>query len=294
MSVYVSDRIVITDENFEDIAETLPYIGRGATRKVYDLGDVVLKVTTNFGHCVGHCADEADVWEQVKGTKWSSLFAPVLASGEGWLIMAKADTDGISYSELINLEGKLNAIGIGDLHEGNVGYLDGDLVAIDYSFNRAGTLHLIGSPSSSSFEQCECGEHDCEACYPEGCECCCSLHVWEGCESLQGCNKQECDQCYVTAAVKWQEPFGFLRGVMQCNDKGIGQVKEHLFEHACREHAPVSQLPNILKAQCKGQGRFVEARDRDGRGELRFVFDAVTQHFIERTRRSMGSKRLGA
>lgn len=204
--VYVSEEHgIVSDENVKHVARSLHQLGQGATRNVYDLGDVVLKVTRNFGHHAGDCASEAACYEQFRGTEHEHLFARVYAAGDGWLIMERIETlayDLEDESPSYETIEALSELGIRDLHSMNVGRrFDGTWCAIDYAYNEE---HAGAS--------CDCGEHDCNACFPNGCDCCCSLHDWNGCASLEGCHETWCEECGDGKAVtKGALLFGFAQ-----------------------------------------------------------------------------------
>jgi hypothetical protein len=73
-----------------------PRIGRGSTRAVYELGDYVVKVCLSKGvepecdRCA--CKRETEKWESLNAhDPIRALLAPILASGDCWVVMPKAD-----------------------------------------------------------------------------------------------------------------------------------------------------------------------------------------------------------
>lgn len=258
--MFVSGNVKVSDETISDLVLSLPEIGSGTCRIVYDLGDVVLKV--NRGHrstLHGSCETEASHWEMFRDTEHADLFAPVLASGDGWLIMAKADRQCESSDDYYEVMRSANRLGITDLFHANCGMFGDEVKVIDYA-----TGHVNGCEMSySELWECECGDHNCSDCYPDGCECCCSLHNWEGCESFEGCRAEMCEdpKCFETATVHYPESaewFGFIFGVISqgWNAQGqyVGMVRFPELEHWCTRHAqPISET---VKPQILGQRAF--------------------------------------
>ena len=253
MSVYVSDYAgAITDENAREIARSLPCLGSGVSRSVYDLGDVVLKIDDG-GNYAGNCASEVACWEEFKGTEHEHLFARIHAYGRGWIIAEKASPDYTLYrsQEGADVRAQLEWLGIGDLHDGNLGFReDGSGCAIDYAFNEH--RHAVCSDAISS--ACECCECDCKRCWPNGCDCCCSLHCGE-CASGEGCQAPECSDCFRKAiGTGWESGgtwFGFRYGILTnvwADGQYIGAVRSLERLHFCSDHAPkaVTPKPEII------------------------------------------------
>ena len=108
-----------------------PLGGETKTRRVYDLGDAVLKVDAGRAGYAGNCATEAWVWEHATDEE-RLLLAPVLAHGRGWLVMAKvAPVHGKTPPELFS---GLRAMGVCDVRGHNWGWLGGRAVAFDYAY----------------------------------------------------------------------------------------------------------------------------------------------------------------
>lgn len=256
--------VQVSDETISDLVRQLESIGQGSCRQVFDLGDAVLKVNLGAAHTLhGSCETEARHWEMVQGTPHEDLFAPVLASGDGWLIMVKADEVCGGSDDFHSVMRAANRLGITDLFCSNMGMFSGVAKVIDYA-----TGHLHGGDYSYSYEEdpspepCECYSHTCEECYPHGCECCCSLHRGEcsPCGEYEGCNTVECEECYEPATVHVEESgewhgfkFGNIRpGWDYAGNRGyVGMVEAPGILHYCTTHAPetVSEAPT----QCFGQ-----------------------------------------
>jgi hypothetical protein len=256
---------VITDQNAKEIARSLPHLGSGVSRSVYDLGDVVLKVDDGSNYA-GNCASEVAAWEEYEGTEYEHLFARIFAHGRGWIIAEKAETDYSLYRsqagrDVIN---QLEWIGIGDLHEGNIGFRsDGTGCAIDYAMN----CHRgESSDDCMSSDPCECCDHDCRDCFPHGCECCCSLHRGESsiCATYEGCNAELCayGACLQNGSVHVPEEgaawFGFRYGVVTPPARGqgaAGRVRTPAMVHFCEGHAPAPTAPR--RGEIMGQRGFL-------------------------------------
>lgn len=269
---YYSDKLgAISPENVEKVVKAVPYLSSGVSRNVYDLGAVVLKVNKGYDGC-GSCASELAVWEEYAGTEFEQYLAPILAAdpnGE-WLIMEKCSGVGsIDYYDRREMEHKLNSIGIGDLHEYNVGRREnGDIVAIDYAFTRDVGMRDDDHCNCDDCNGCGCGEHGCGICYPNGCDCCCSLHDYDGCATFEGCNRRECSACYNTAKHLHQPSlFGFVQPTARalCSDCMPSNVRQAMsFATKCRimgngvqgklaiAYGPYPFRGRRLTAQCAG------------------------------------------
>lgn len=264
--VYVSNEHgYITSETFRSVAAIAEYIGAGVSRDVYDLGDVVLKVS-NGNKYAGDCSTEVSAWNQIAIDDRKHFATVYAADPDGkWLIMEKvagtwdrlrydSETDRDSYDEAIACA---ESYGIGDLHGGNIGVrYNGTVCIIDYAFT---------DEREGDYNECQCFEHDCRRCMPDGCDCCCSRHDRFGCESFYGCNQMFCSLCIRNDADRIQQNsrFGFRTGTKH---------------NVCGECAP-SAVPTVV--QCIGQGRLVQGRDSQGSV---LILDAVTQTWIERNR----------
>ncbi len=58
---------------------------------------------------------------------------------------------------------------------------------------------VLYEPTTSQSEpepECGCLDHDCSDCYPDGCNCECSVCHDSGCGNCCGCNSHDCDHCY--------------------------------------------------------------------------------------------------
>lgn len=121
------------------IARTNRPSGSGAARTVFNLGTTVLKVDRNKSatRSYGGCRKEADTYDRAVREGWSNLLAPVFASGRNWLVMRKVDRVGYDQLESDRVSvftRSLRTHNIKDQHEENVGWLDGNLVSIDYAY----------------------------------------------------------------------------------------------------------------------------------------------------------------
>lgn len=261
----VNDQVV-SDETISDLVVSLPQIGEGSCRQVFDLGDVVLKVNRAHRRQLhGSCETEAAAWEHFVGTEHEHLFAPVLASGDGWLIMAKADSistaDEHDYHEVKNAA---NRLGITDLFHANLGIFAGQCKVIDYATGHIGNAYYSSDECPMSSELCECGSHTCSDCYSNGCGCCCDLHLGEDecCAEYEGCETVECDDCYQTATCHVPEVgewFGFKFGVIvppRHMGGAAGLVVAPGILHYCAAHTPVTATSTV-PAQIPGQRGFL-------------------------------------
>lgn len=115
-------------------------LGQGASRKTYALdADRVIKIDyamLNQGGWQGQCNSEAARWQNAS-EEIRPFLAPVLESGDGWVIMARAktviSTFGPEVSRTISHD-LGTTTGIGDLHGGNIGYFgNGIFKIIDYA-----------------------------------------------------------------------------------------------------------------------------------------------------------------
>ena len=108
-------------------------LGRGVSREVFPFGpEHVLKVA--YDPSQGHNLAEANAY--AKAPAWARpLLAPVVAHDPAgkWLLMRKADRVGkATWSDADTLSAALR-FKVQDLHTGNIGWLDGRWVAIDYA-----------------------------------------------------------------------------------------------------------------------------------------------------------------
>lgn len=196
--------MTVTDSTFATFATYDNLVGQGGSRKVYALGDgTVLKVDYNLSDGIGSCASEVAVWEAVKGTDDARLFAPILAHGNGWLVMAEADCDRFTAAEadawIDATDADMERLDIGDVRPCNVGRIGGQFVVVDYAFSL-----------------CDCGWCDkCEAKYDAalsdyyGCQTCTealegdctNVHECEcECTACTYCTAEDCDACDLDAA----------------------------------------------------------------------------------------------
>lgn len=108
-------------------------LGRGVSREVFPFGpEYVIKIAHDATE--GHNVAEAEAWATAPAEMRKHL-APVLAHDPKgvWLLMRAAtrvnECSGRDRDRLADNLGHK----IGDLHEGNIGWLDGRWVAIDYA-----------------------------------------------------------------------------------------------------------------------------------------------------------------
>ncbi len=148
-----SGDVLVTDDTVSTLDSYLARLGQGVSRTVYALGeDHVLKVDRPDGgkSWAGGCADELSVWENAD-TLIRDYLAPIVAAGDGWLVMERCDLAGC-YVDTDELEDALREW-TGDLHIDNVGRrrTDGELVALDYAF-----------PAQGRSDSCPCCQEDTE------------------------------------------------------------------------------------------------------------------------------------
>lgn len=267
---------VVSNETAVSLSSSLRRLGSGVSRDCFELDDeTVLKIDRDrMGSYAGSCATERAAWQRICGTDAERYVARVLASGDGWLVMERVtDTYGFGNEsdEYRELRSVLSRIGIQDLHGANVGTLpDGRLVAIDYAFNS--DRENVDSWEDEAHEDeneewaCDCFSHRCVDCFPNGCDCCCSLHRGEDerCETFEGCNVVHCDDCENEARPEFRHflTFGFARGNMNHDEHGAGFL-DGAPRDCCTAHAPRSL---VLKArprpQVAGQiGMLLKARE---------------------------------
>lgn len=203
MTVYVSEsNHIVSADSLYDLERSLPKLGQGVSRRVYDLGDgTVLKVGTGSDFA-GTNLSEAEQWRKVEGTQWEEHFAEVLAVADdgSWLIMRAVErtfvNDRSAWSEWYREVGSelTHSLKVGDLHYGNVGVtVQGQIKVIDYAWSEGSMSMewLIEEESSCNCSECKpatpcsCDDCDCEECKPEGCDC----------EALKGCNVEHCKPC---------------------------------------------------------------------------------------------------
>ncbi|KKK96577.1 hypothetical protein LCGC14_2661390, partial [marine sediment metagenome] len=147
--IYKSDTSGVTVSPGMDMKDWrdlgLPFIGGGATRTIYDLGDGnVLKVAINRSapslNGLKSNMREAKVWAQAANTDDSQFFAPIIAAcpDGSWVIQEKANC---GYSEDYDYKDRDAARAVAkkapykvhDLHEANFGVIEGRVVIIDYA-----------------------------------------------------------------------------------------------------------------------------------------------------------------
>lgn len=117
----------------------IPYISRGISRSVYDLGDGNVLKVQNATHRDGCNSQELNLWKEVVGTEYEKSFAPIVAADKGgrWLVMKKAyvsDDDSTQRAIVDDLRDVIREYGLTDIHYGNVGSYDGQPVIIDYAW----------------------------------------------------------------------------------------------------------------------------------------------------------------
>lgn len=113
-------------------------LGEGASRKCYDMGNgKVVKLNHNTIRFGDQCAKEVRRWNNADANKRQYL-APILAHGNGWVIMEKAQ--GTAYELLrgdfaYQIGRELSqATGFNDLHPANLGYFGcGVFKILDYA-----------------------------------------------------------------------------------------------------------------------------------------------------------------
>lgn len=115
----------------------LAVLGTGASRKVYDLGNVVLKTIRVGGFLNGKEANklETETWAKVANTPDAKYFANVIAAcPEGnWVIMEKVQVgaDEASRKQLVEVAKRH---GIRDIHGHNIGRRGATPVVLDYAY----------------------------------------------------------------------------------------------------------------------------------------------------------------
>lgn len=205
MSVYVSEtNHVVTDESAWDLRNSLPKLGSGVSRTVYDLGDgTVLKLQTGrFGGAGGNL-EEWETWQRVKDSEFAHCFAECIAIGTdgAWMIQrAISEIFGFDqkseWYEWWKTQGCEAAYfaNVGDIHPNNCGYdRNGNVLIIDYAWSGFMDVSSVVMTDcsccyperSETPEPCACGEHECSECFPSG----------DPCGPLEGCNERDCEQC---------------------------------------------------------------------------------------------------
>lgn len=134
---YYKGKRVVSDRTAKRIPTVLPVLGTGSYRTVFDMGNVVVKITdTGWTN-----KKEAEIWEKVKGTKNERFFAAVHACAEdgSWLVMDKKSDTRPSYAECDafwkdNCD-KWAKLGLKfDAHPGNIRIENGNPIWIDYGY----------------------------------------------------------------------------------------------------------------------------------------------------------------
>jgi len=113
-------------------------LGQGIARKGY-LPDVIVKHAKQG--CEKHNLAEWQSYATAPAPAKALLCPPVMMPADGaWIMFRKAervgDPDRHDFAALVRT---LERYGVRDLHEGNVGYVDGKLVATDYGQGFAGS-----------------------------------------------------------------------------------------------------------------------------------------------------------
>lgn len=118
----------------------LELLGSGVSRRVYDLGDYVLKVSRGAnGPFDGHESQrrEVGVWKKAGGTDDAKFFAKIFAADPDftWVIAEKVDRIGWPKADDHRvLERVAHKYGVSDIHGANVGVrADGSPVLVDYA-----------------------------------------------------------------------------------------------------------------------------------------------------------------
>jgi hypothetical protein len=108
-------------------------LGRGISREVFPFGpDHVVKIAHNPSE--GHNLAEAKAWNDAPDWARPHL-APVVAVDPAgrWLLMRKCDRIGAAQWADAKVVASALRDRVGDLHEGNIGWLSGRWVALDYA-----------------------------------------------------------------------------------------------------------------------------------------------------------------
>lgn len=205
MSVHVlaGDHIVSSD-TIPQLRSTLPYLGNGVTRSVYDLGNGSVLKSGKADSCYGGNLTEARTWEMLRDSEVGQYLAEVIAydtEDGAWLIMRKVDgTIGDACSSVRDAYYSsdayyvLSSSCIGDLHEGNIGYVVNCEEEEDYSFYAIDyAMSGDGSYSSSTCEGCSnrwCDDHSFRRQ-----DACCTIgqKMTRDCEFPMGCAEECCD-----------------------------------------------------------------------------------------------------
>ena len=128
---------------------SLPRLGKGTTRGVYDLGDgtVLKRCEGRDAHRNGYCSCESEgkFWAKIQGRAEAALFAPTYESGECWTRMQKADEvpvpclDGACPRNMPYgadwfraMESKIYPVYARDIHPGQFGIFGGSYKLLDY------------------------------------------------------------------------------------------------------------------------------------------------------------------
>ena|SRR5687768_15806977 len=125
------------------------FLGHGAFRNVFEYGpNLVIKIARTDCEYKGFDARHENIveylnWQRIKDTEWASWFAPVytVAPNGDWLVQHRitqtAYEAGLSHDNFPSqIHAAARAIGVGDLHDGNVGYdRQGQLRIFDYQFD---------------------------------------------------------------------------------------------------------------------------------------------------------------
>lgn len=209
---YVSGLVLINDETVKAAIRSLNLkpLGSGVSRTAYALSDtLVIKVRNSATNYYGSCDTEAQVWEKVRDTDDADYFAPVVASGRNFSIMARVccvgrscpdchNPDGHTFGDLMDVTDRLR---INDMHGGNWGTLpNGNIVAIDYAMNALRHNGSSGSMRGNWSEQDVSDQCECDDCLRDRCEACingdcCTTH--DNCQNGRfcGCRINPSEMC---------------------------------------------------------------------------------------------------
>jgi len=112
-------------------------LGQGIARIGFDMAGTVRKVARPG--CEHHNLAEWQSYATAPADAKALLCPPIMCAADGaWIIVRKADMRRPDHDEYRALRRVLEGYGVTDLHEGNVGYVDGKLVATDYGQGFAG------------------------------------------------------------------------------------------------------------------------------------------------------------
>lgn len=211
MSTYVSQdgKILVSHETLPTLLRTLEELGAGVSRTVYAISDTeVLKYAHNRNSHAGNNRTEWDSYHRIAESDRHYFAACYAISDDGvWMVSERAAGSAYDLGSDFG-DDPWDAIqtaedyGISDLHDGNYGFrADGSALILDYAMGE-----------DSYCEPCGCGEHDCEDCWPDGCDC----STWHGCRETL-CSRCVRKNAHRYASRSW---FGFVprKGSKVCSD----------------------------------------------------------------------------